>query len=103
MRNKSRQINFRVTEKEYNYIYKRSQKSNIPLSNFLLRSALDKEIVIIEGLPLIIIELRKIGVNINQLTKLSNEGRIATIEMFGVKKGLDNIWQSLNSLTRKVV
>ena len=62
---------------------------------------MDKEIIVINGLEEIIIQLRKIGNNINQLTKLCNQGRLTSINLEDVKKEMKSIWQLLNLLIQK--
>lgn len=57
-----------------------------------------KEIVVINDLDKLVIQLRKLGNNVNQLTKLANGRVITCVELEGVKKELSKIWQSLNSL-----
>ena len=59
---------------------------------------MDKEIVVINGLEEVITQLRKIGNNINQLTKLSNQGSISNVDLENVKEELKDIWQLLNLL-----
>ena len=59
---------------------------------------MDKEIIVINGLEEAITQLRKIGNNINQLTKLSNKGSITNVNLENVKEELKNIWQLLNLL-----
>ena len=59
---------------------------------------MDKEIIVINGLEEAITQLRKIGNNINQLTKLSNQGSITNVNLENVKEELKNIWQLLNLL-----
>lgn len=96
--NKSRHFNFRVNDKEYIKIKSKIQKSKLNTSEYLLRTAMDKEIIAVSGLEELIMQLRKIGNNINQLTKLCNQGRITNINLENVKKELKNIWQLLNLL-----
>ena len=60
--------------------------------------ATKKEIVVINDLDKLVIQLRKLGNNVNQLTKLANGRVITCVELEGVKKELSKIWQSLNSL-----
>lgn len=50
---------------------------------------MDKEIVVVNGLEEIIIQIRIIGNNINQLTKLCNQGRITNIDLKDVKKEIN--------------
>lgn len=99
--NKNRHFNFRVNEKEYNKIKSKIEKSKLNTSEYLLKSAMDKEIIVINGLEEIIIQLRKIGNNINQLTKLCNQGRLTSINLEDVKKEMNSIWQLLNLLIQK--
>ena len=97
--NKNRHFNFRVNEKEYNKIKSQIEKSKLNTSEYLLRTAMDKDIIVVDGLEEIIMQLRKIGNNINQLTKLCNQGRITNINLEDVKKEVKSIWQLLNLLT----
>ena len=96
--NKNRHFNFRVNEKEYNKIKSKIEKSKLNTSEYLLRTSMDKDVIVINGLEEIIIQLRKIGNNINQLTKLCNQGRITNINLEDVKKEMNSIWQLLNLL-----
>lgn len=96
--NKNRHFNFRVNDKEYSKIKSKIQKSKLNTSEYLLRTAMDKEIIVVSGLEELIMQLRKIGNNINQLTKLCNQGRITNIDLENVKKELKDIWQLLNLL-----
>ena len=97
-KNKNRHFNFRVNEKEYNVIKTKIEKSKLNTSKYLLRTAMDKDIIVIDGLEEIIIQLRKIGNNINQLAKLSNQGRLINVNLEDVKEEMKNIWQLLNLL-----
>ena len=99
--NKNKHFNFRVNEKEYNKIKSKIEKSKLNTSEYLLKTAMDKEIIVIKGLEEIIIQLRKIGNNINQLTKLCNQGRLTNISLEDVKKEMKSIWQLLNLLIQK--
>lgn len=99
--NKNRHFNFRVNEKEYNKIKSKIEKSKLNTSEYLLRSAMDKDIIVIDGLEEIIMQLRKIGNNLNQLTKLCNQGILTNINLENVKKEMKSIWQLLNLLIQK--
>lgn len=102
-RSKSKLMNFRVTQEDYDRIHSKAGRAGLSLSGYLLTMALQREIIVIEGLQEATKELRKIGTNINQLTRLCNEGRITCLELRGVKAQLEEIWRFLNSLTRKAV
>ena len=71
------------------------------LSEYLIEQGLERDIIIIEDVKNFVHELRKIGNNINQLTKLCNQGRITNINLEDVKKEMKSIWQLLNLLIQK--
>ena len=98
---KDKKINIRLTEQEKNLIEKKSNKCNMTIAKFILSSCLKDKIVIINGLDKIDVELRRIGNNINQLTKLANEGAITTVDLKEVRMDVINIWQLLKQLAQK--
>lgn len=71
------------------------------ITKFILSSCLKDKIVVINGLDKIDVELRRIGNNINQLTKLANEGVITTINLKELRMEVINIWQLLKQLVQK--
>jgi hypothetical protein len=99
MRKNNKQINFRVSEKDYNYIKKQSEKSKCTITNFLLYSALNKNIYVVNGLEDVTRELSKMGNNLNQLTRLCHQGSITCLDLDEVKGQVKKIWQLLNLLT----
>lgn len=98
---KDKKINIRLTEQEKNLIEKKANKCNMTITKFIISSCLKDKIVIINGLGKIDIELRRIGNNINQLTKLANEGAITTIDLKELRTEVINIWQLLKQLAQK--
>lgn len=98
---KDKKINIRLTEQEKNLIEKKANKCNMTITKFILSSCLKDKIVIINGLDKIDVELRRIGNNTNQLTKLANEGAITTVDLKEVRMDVINIWQLLKQLAQK--
>ena len=101
--NKTKHFNFRVTEKQYETIKSKIAKSNLNTSQYLLKCTLNKKINVISGLEETLIELRRIGNNINQLARLTNQGKLQTIDLNTTTKELIKIWQLLNSLIQNQV
>ena len=99
---KTERIEIRLTPEEKTKIINNSVKSNTTISEYLIKSATKKEIVVINDLDKLVIQLRKLGNNVNQLTKLANGRVITCVELEGVKKELSKIWQSLNSLITRL-
>ena len=81
----------------------KSKQANQSISEFLIKSSTENKIVVINDLPQMTTELRRIGNNINQLTRLANSRIITCVDLEGTKKELQKIWQSLNLLTIRSV
>lgn len=100
---KTDRIEIRVTPEEKMNITLKSKQANQSISEFLIKSSTGKNIVVINELPEMVTELRRIGNNINQLTRLANSRVITCVDLEGTKKELQKLWQSLNLLTTKLV
>ena len=101
--NKTKRVNFRITEKELQKIKEIAKKSNMNLTKYLTVCGLNKDIVVIQNLKEFQIELRRIGNNLNQLTRLCNEGIITCLDLENIKKQVNEIWQLLNLLIQNQV
>lgn len=99
--NKVKRINLRVTEKEYEKIEKKAKKAKMNISQYVSLSALGRDIVVFEDLKELIHQLSKAGNNLNQITLLAHQGKIKEIDLSSVKKVVEEIWRSLNSLTEQ--
>ena len=100
---KTDRIEIRVTPEEKMLITLKSKQANQSISEFLIKSSTENKIVVINDLPQMTTELRRIGNNINQLTRLANSRIITCVELDNAKKELQKLWQSLNLLTTKSI
>ena len=91
MSNRNKRLIFRVTEHELNTILSKTKKANMTLSNYLRNTSMNKKINVIEGLSDLSTELRRIGGNLNQLTRLCNQGRIQCLELNGIRNSIASI------------
>ena len=98
--NKSCIISFRVTAEEKEWIEDHSYGNYRLISDFVRDCVFKKDIVIINDLDEFSAELRRIGNNVNQLTRAVNAGYASQINLTETRKELEKIWQSLNSLLR---
>jgi len=89
---------FRLSEQDYLRIQTRAEKAKLSMSAFILSNALNKEIIIVEGLTEYLKELKSIGRNLNQLTTLCNMGKIKTLELNELKRQFGMIVDSITSL-----
>lgn len=98
---KDKKINIRLSEKEKNIIEVKAKKLNMTITKFIISSCLKDKIVIVNELDKVGTELRRIGNNINQLTRLANEKIITVIDLKELRMEVNNVWQLLKQLVQK--
>lgn len=95
-------FNIRIAKEDLDTIRANAQKANMTTTAYLINRALcDNQILVLEDLRPVCYELRKIGVNINQLTMLAHQGRIACVNLTELSEGIAKLWQPLNLLTER--
>ena len=97
---KSSIIAFRVTPEERAWIEKHSYGNYRIISDFVRDCVFKKDVVIVKGLDEFSKELRRIGNNLNQLTRAVNAGYVRAVDLTETKEEVEKLWQSLNSLLR---
>ena len=95
---KSSIVAFRITPEERAWIEKHSYGNYRIISDFVRDCVLKKEIIIVKGLDEFSTELRRIGNNLNQLTRAVNAGIVRAVDLTETKEEVEKLWQSLNSL-----
>ena len=100
---KTERIEIRLTPEEKTKIVNNSIKAKTTISDFVIKSAINQEIVIYDDLGKLVTQLRKLGNNVNQLTKKANQGLITCVDLEETKKELKQIWESLSLLITKSV
>lgn len=99
---KDKNYAFRISAKDLDVIKKKSKQAKMTVTEYITQSALGKEIMIIDGLPEIVSQLKKIGNNLNQLTMLSHQGVIYTVKLDETEESLTAIYWKINELTKAV-
>lgn len=100
---KDKQIHIRLTKDDYDDIKERSQKANLTMTDYILKSALNKKIVVIVGYKEIFNEIRKIGININQIARNCNMGLIQQSDIEEIQTYMEQIWQLLRYSQEKII
>ena len=95
MRKRNRTLTIRCTDDEYERIHRKAERHKLSLSDFVLRSALDKKIVIADGLDDVAKQQKAIGRNLNQIAMLAHEGRLYSVR-------LDELLEKHNAVTQAV-
>ena len=102
-RTRNKQIILRATEKEYQLIQKKVEKSKLGQNNFLLQSALQKNIIVIEGLQKLLLELIREGKNLNQIAKALNQNEtFDPNEITELKEKLIALWGEAEEILKEV-
>ena len=81
MRKRNRTITIRCTDDEYERIHSKAQRHKLSLSDFVLRSAMDKKIIVADGLDEVAKQQKAIGRNLNQIAMLAHEGRLHSVRL----------------------
>ena len=81
MRKRNRTITIRCTDEEYKRIHSKAERHKLSLSDFVLRAAMDKKIIVADGLDEIAKQQKAIGRNLNQIAMLAHEGRLHSVRL----------------------
>lgn len=100
MRKRKVQTNIRMSEEELELIRKKADKANMTFSNYIISSAINKEIIIIDGIKDFSRQLSKVGTNLNQLTILCHQGKVNCLDITSVNNVLKEIWGKLSSIRK---
>src|SRR5665648_1038952 len=95
-------LKFFVSDKELERIKSKVAASKLNQSDFIRKSALEKDIIVIDGIREFALELKRIGVNLNQLTKLANQNIVTDCneELQTIHEEMRDVWHSLRQLIR---
>lgn len=91
----------RFRESEYDTIKMKADKANLNFTEFVTKSALDKPIVVIDGLGDVLKEQKAIGRNLNQLTTLCNMGKINCPNLSEMITLYSAVYDRLNDITER--
>lgn len=98
---KNKLVALRFRENEYDLIKSKADKANMNFTEFVTRSALNKQITVVDGLPKILKEVKAIGRNLNQLTTICNMGKIICPELSDLKEQYSNAVVMLDEIARR--
>ncbi|MBR1765047.1 MAG: plasmid mobilization relaxosome protein MobC [Ruminococcus sp.] len=102
MRKRNVTITVRCTEDERDKIKARAAQHGLKLSDYVLRSALGKKIVVVSGLDEVVRQLKALGNNVNQIARAVNEGRVQAVQLGDVQRTLYAIYGLLGQIIKEV-
>jgi len=99
---KDKKFAFRVSERDLNQVRLKAKRARMTVTDYLVTSALNKEIVVIDGVEGLITQMKAVGKNLNQLTTLAHMGRIQAVRLDEVMEAFGDIAAALRDLTGEV-
>lgn len=100
-RTRPKQIVIRMSEEEQEKLKEQVLKSGMTQQEYLLTCILNKKIINLDGVKSIIPDLKRIGNNINQLTKSFHiNNTINNQELVKIREEFKEVWQLLSQLTQ---
>ena len=97
-RERDKKISFWASETERRKIKKIIAKSGLSQREYLLGAALGRTIYQVNELKPVLSELKAIGRNLNQLTVLSHQGRITSVNLAEAVNTLQKVYAAINVL-----
>lgn len=88
--------NFRASEQEKNLIDSAIVKSGLTITDFVIRSIIDKPITVIENGNEILAELKRQGNNLNQVARKSYNGLATEEEIKACIKSLKELYRKIS-------
>ena len=82
---KNKKLSIRISEQDLAAIHRKANTANLSVTDYVTRSCLNKQIIVVDGLENIIREQKAIGKNLNRLTLLCNMGRVSVADLSEVK------------------
>ena len=102
MRKRSKTTAIRCTEEEYQRIHDRAEQYGLRLNDFVIRSALDKKIIVADGINEIVKQQKAIGRNLNQIATLANMDRLSAVNFQPLLNEHTNVTSMIGELLRTV-
>lgn len=102
MRKRNKTIAIRCTEEEYQRIHNKAEQYGLRLNDFVIRSALDKKIIVAEGINEIVKQQKAIGRNLNQIATLANMDRLTAVNFQPLLNEHIRVTESIGQLLREV-
>lgn len=95
-RTRPKQMLIRMSEDEYTKVKQQIAKSGMKQQEYLIKSMTNKPITNTDGLKAVIPEIKRVGNNLNQLSRRANEGnQIGKSELAKMQWELNDVWQLL--------
>ena len=98
MDKKDQRLIFRVSENELHRVQKLADRAGMTVSEYLRYASTHKKINVVDGLDEFSKELRAVGRNLNQLTRLCNQGKIQCLDLGSIRNRFAKMTEKISEL-----
>ena len=102
MRKRNKVVPIRFSDHELSVIDANAKRANMSRTEYLVSTGMDKPIVILDGLKPMLAELRRIGNNVNQLTRKVNSGEVYVVGLNEINEQLGAIAVGLYAIQKEM-
>ena len=102
MRKRNHVVPIRFSDHELSVIDTNAEKARMSRTEYLVSAGMDKPIVILDDLKPMLAELRRIGNNVNQLTRKANSGEIYAVGLNEINEQLGAVAAGLCAIQKEV-
>ena len=100
---RNKKVECRMTQEELEKYNKLVEKSKLSKQEYNLKVLLNKDIYVVDGIQELAMQIRKIGVNINQVVHLVNEERnIKNSQIEELDEKMNEVWKLLNDFAKSI-
>ena len=95
-------VTIRMTPTTKSLVQHLARKAGMTVTDYMTACALGKEIVRVDGLDAVLSELKAQGRNLNQLTTLTNMGKLKILRRDDLVNGYAQLCQQVSQLSKEV-
>lgn len=96
-------IEVRVTPSEKKELLMKAEQAHMSLSSYIVALSSNKKIVVTEKIPELLLEITRIGTNVNQIAHICNSQRYAKTEQLQeVLKSLGEVKSIMNKILQEI-
>ena len=103
-RKRNNSLGIWLTAEELEDLKTKISNTNLNQSAYIRKCILEKNITVIPGIRDLIIEIKRIGNNLNQITRSVNEGSLTILgdNLKNIKDDLGLVWENLAETLKKI-
>lgn len=98
---KNKKLSIRISDTDLAVVHRKAEKARLTFTEYVTRACLGKQIFVVDGLDEIIHQQKAIGRNLNQLTVLSNMGRVTVVDCDELTKQYAHMNETLTKLLER--